>query len=192
MGWYGVDLDGTLAVYNKWEGPLVIGAPVPKMVERVKYWLMLKCDVRIFTARVSPISLSANKVTREAVVSAIMDWCFEHVGARLPVTCEKDLGMIGLWDDRCVQIVPNTGVTALDAFVQNLKASQLPPGRDLTIIVKVIGYAQEHGDDIFNMSDRDWLKYRQIGKQRLKWLRTLLSLRPITEAVVPNGTVTGN
>ena len=24
--------------------------------------------------------------------------------------CFKDLGMIELWDDRCVQVIPNTGV----------------------------------------------------------------------------------
>lgn len=122
MGWYGVDLDGTLAVYNKWEGPLVIGAPVPKMVERVRGWLEQKRDVRIFTARVSPISLHTNKVTREAVVRAIMDWCFEHVGARLPVTCEKDLGMLELWDDRCVQVVHNTGEAAVDAAIERALA----------------------------------------------------------------------
>jgi len=36
--WIGVDLDGTLAVYDGWRGPEHIGPPVPAMVERVKRW----------------------------------------------------------------------------------------------------------------------------------------------------------
>ena len=53
-GWIGVDLDGTLAEYNGWQGPANIGAPIPAMVERVKAWLEEGRDVRIFTARVGP------------------------------------------------------------------------------------------------------------------------------------------
>lgn len=30
--WLGVDLDGTLAVYDKWRGIEHIGAPIPAMV----------------------------------------------------------------------------------------------------------------------------------------------------------------
>ena len=38
-GWIGVDLDGTLAHYDKWRGVEHIGKPVPVMLERVKKWL---------------------------------------------------------------------------------------------------------------------------------------------------------
>lgn len=31
-GWIGVDLDGTLAVYDEWRGVSHIGAPVPAML----------------------------------------------------------------------------------------------------------------------------------------------------------------
>jgi hypothetical protein len=51
-GWVGVDLDGTLATYNTWEGPEHIGEPIPEMVERVKAWRRDGRAVRIFTARV--------------------------------------------------------------------------------------------------------------------------------------------
>ena len=103
-GWVGVDLDGTLAHYSKWVSIHHIGKPIPAMVERVKMWLQLGLEVRIFTARV------ADPATRPEVVSVIEKWCFKHLGKILPVTNEKDFGMIELWDDRCVQIETNTGM----------------------------------------------------------------------------------
>lgn len=103
-GWIGVDFDGTLAEYHGWAGPTDLGPPIPKMVERVKRWLAEGKDVRIFTARACPSPGAA------AMVSAIQAWCEEHVGRALPVTCTKDFGMVELWDDRCVQVIPNTGL----------------------------------------------------------------------------------
>jgi hypothetical protein len=108
-GWIGVDLDGTLAVYDGWKGPEHIGAPVPKMVERVKAWLAEERVVKIFTARVShdgtPVRVSESLRAR----TAIADWCWEHLGTYLEITNVKDYAMIELYDDRAVQIIPNTG-----------------------------------------------------------------------------------
>lgn len=104
-GWIGVDLDGTLAHYDGWQGETHIGPPIPLMLARVKQWLLLHVDVRIVTARVScrdPEELAA-------VTKAINVWCLEHVGEILPLTCEKDYSMVVLWDDRCVQVERNTG-----------------------------------------------------------------------------------
>jgi hypothetical protein len=100
-GWIGVDLDGTLAEYDGWKGPDHIGVPVPEMLDRVKGWLDLGLDVRIFTARVSDGELA----TRHR----IEDWCRAHVGRRLPVTNVKDYGLVELWDDRAVTVEANTG-----------------------------------------------------------------------------------
>ncbi len=50
-GWIGVDLDGTLAHYDGWAGPESIGEPIPLMMARVREWLALGREVRIFTAR---------------------------------------------------------------------------------------------------------------------------------------------
>lgn len=105
-GWVGVDLDGTLARYDAWEGPMVIGAPIAPMVERVKRWLDEGVEVRIFTARFSGF---ATKQEELAVVAAIQEWCLEHVGQALPVTNVKDYAMAELWDDRAVQVVKNEG-----------------------------------------------------------------------------------
>lgn len=53
-GWYGFDLDGTLAVYDKWEGIDHIGEPVKPMVDLIKRMHAEGKVVKIVTARVSP------------------------------------------------------------------------------------------------------------------------------------------
>jgi hypothetical protein len=107
--WIGVDLDGTLAEYHGWDGGK-IGKPIPRMVELVTAAVEEGQELRIFTARVSP----GNGLT-EAEIAAetakIEAWCQEHLGRVFPVTCMKDYGMVDLWDDRCTQFVPNTGLT---------------------------------------------------------------------------------
>ena len=124
-GWIGVDLDGTLAHYDGWKGPEHIGAPVPAMVERVKRWIDAGYEVRIFTARVFPLmpgvpgsgfppvmpgyEAAPFASTAADAFSAIGTWCSKHLGHPLSVTCIKDYGMIELWDDRAVQVTPNTG-----------------------------------------------------------------------------------
>ena len=105
-GWIGVDLDGTLAHYTSFKGETYIGDPIPKMVQRVKWWLAAGKEVRIFTARV------AQTDNRDAVVKAIEFWCITHLGQKLEITCRKDHQMIELWDDRAVQVIPNTGKRA--------------------------------------------------------------------------------
>lgn len=109
FGWIGVDLDGTLAFYDKWVAHNHVGEPVPEMVERVKNWLEEGRRVKIFTARVS---IPAQAL--EAQI-AIQSWCLAHLGVALEVTCVKDTGMIELWDDRCVQVQKNTGEPMCDS-----------------------------------------------------------------------------
>ena len=111
-GWIGVDLDGTLAQYQGWQGIASIGEPVPLMVERVKAWIAEGMDVRIFTARVGPGSRLAGELGD--TVRAIEKWCELHIGKVLPVTCTKDFGMLELWDDRAIQVIPNTGEAIRD------------------------------------------------------------------------------
>jgi hypothetical protein len=103
LGWTGVDLDGTLAYYDKWRGVDHIGAPIPAMVKRVKAWLEAGKYVKIFTAR------AAARDGLEDAMTPIYNWCHEHLGVILEVTNVKDMQMAELWDDRAVQVVPNTG-----------------------------------------------------------------------------------
>lgn len=101
-GYIAVDLDGTLAEYDGWQGPLHIGKPVPAMLERVKVWLEEGREVRIFTARVAHDDSGdcQHRIER---------WCKEHLGQVLPVTCRKDYDMIELYDDRAYRVEHNTG-----------------------------------------------------------------------------------
>ena len=116
-GWIGVDLDGCLAHYDGWKGVNYIGAPIPKMVERVRRWLAEGQEVRIFTARVAATGERAegnSGLIDSAEFAAaqerlIQDWCELHLGRRLRVTAVKDYGMVALYDDRCVQVRMNTG-----------------------------------------------------------------------------------
>jgi hypothetical protein len=110
-GWIGVDLDGTLAEYHGWVGATIIGKPIEPMVTRVKKWLAEGKQVRIFTARVFPGG-RVNNAELEAVVASIEAWCRTHLGQVLEITYSKDFGMIELWDDRAVQVIPNTGLRA--------------------------------------------------------------------------------
>ncbi len=104
--WIGVDLDGTLAEYEKFVHHTHIGKPIPLMVERVKGWLQEGKIVKIFTARVSP---GHSESELKEVKEAIDVWTFLVFGQILPVTCNKDYEMVELWDDRAVQVEPNTG-----------------------------------------------------------------------------------
>ena len=110
-GWTGVDLDGTLAHYEGWDGGK-IGKPIKPMVERVRRWILDGKEVRIFTARVSAKNQSVEEVFKQRHL--IENWCIEVLGVALPVTCEKDYMMIDLWDDRCHQVESNTGKDLLE------------------------------------------------------------------------------
>ena len=99
-GWIGVYLDATLAEYHGWNDDK-IGKAVPKMLERVKKWIQEGQEVRIMTARASSDD--------PAVIEAIEDWLEENGIGGLAITNEKDFEMIELYDDRCVQIIANTG-----------------------------------------------------------------------------------
>ena len=113
-GWVGVDLDGTLAVYDKWRGVFHIGAPIPQTVDLVKSLLEEGIEVRIFTARVQEGS---------DAIEAIIRWCAEHIGVILPVTDRKDFSMVYMVDDRAVAVERNTGrfLTAIPS-VESIKA----------------------------------------------------------------------
>lgn len=104
--WIGVDLDGTLVEYHGFVEEGHIGRPIEPMVTRVKQWLEEGKDVRIFTARVGWHTDPEWAVRQRGWIEA---WCIDVFGQTLPITCEKDYCMIELWDDRCIQLEPNTG-----------------------------------------------------------------------------------
>lgn len=98
-----VDLDGTLAFYDGWKGIEHIGAPIPRMLFRVRKWLEDGLTVKIFTARAS-----VGEPERTAVIAHIHAWCRQHDLPELEVTATKGFDAVEVWDDRCVQVEPNT------------------------------------------------------------------------------------
>lgn len=95
-GWYGFDLDGTLAKYSKWSED--IGAPQPKIIERAKELIKEGNEVRILTARGSVQSGKYEQLLK------IHAFAKEQIGTPLNVTNKKDPGMILLFDDRVVPV----------------------------------------------------------------------------------------
>ncbi len=98
--WIGVDLDGTLAHYEGWKGKDHIGDPIPSMLTRVYRWIEEGKRVKIFTAR----------ACIPEQIEPVAMWLDDHGLTDLEITCSKDLLMLELWDDRCVQVISNQGV----------------------------------------------------------------------------------
>lgn len=116
--WIGVDFDGTLAIQTDDTHPENCGAPILPMINKVKSWLAEGKDVRIFTARVfipDPTIEDVMEYRRAKEYATkskitIMNFCLQNFGRTLPMTCTKDQHMTVLYDDRCVQIIRNTGL----------------------------------------------------------------------------------
>lgn len=130
QGWYGFDLDGTLAVYDGWHGIDHIGAPVVKTVRLMKRMHEDGLRVKILTARVSPRTNPETKANpylenhwcvespsdmpwaladRWTAKEFIQEWCWRTLGFVPEITHEKDHLMLNLFDDRVVQVEPNSG-----------------------------------------------------------------------------------
>lgn len=124
-GWYGFDLDGTLAKYDGWKGIDHIGEPVKPMVELIKQMHDEGKVVKIMTARVAPRRLedgtlgeqftwltrepSPDPAAKYTATQYIQDWCEEQLGFVPEIVYQKDSLMLELYDDRVKQVVPNEG-----------------------------------------------------------------------------------
>ena len=102
-GWIAIDLDATAAYYDGWKNG-EIGEPIPLMVLRMHRWRVQGIRMKIFTARASDPDQ----------IVAIQAWLKKHGLdiCTMEVTNQKDFEMIQLWDDRAIQIIPNTGERA--------------------------------------------------------------------------------
>lgn len=84
-----------------------IGEPIQLMLDRVKRWLEEGREVKIFTARAS----------RPGYEKPIQEWLEKHGIGGLEITNVKDFETEELWDDRAVQVIPNTGETIEDKLI---------------------------------------------------------------------------
>ena len=99
--WIGVDLDGTLARDDGWQGIDHIGEPVPKMVAKIKRWRRDGKNVKIFTARADD----------ERAIPYVKTWLTGLGFGDLEITNVKDRYMVELWDDRARRVKKNEGVS---------------------------------------------------------------------------------
>lgn len=113
--WIGFDLDGTLAKYDGWKGVEHIGEPIMPMVDLARRLHEKGVKVKIFTARV------AYPDTSDAARRRIEEWCSDVLGFIPPVTCEKDGLMVTCFDDRSLQVLPNAGVSVMNALALAMK-----------------------------------------------------------------------
>jgi hypothetical protein len=137
-GWYGFDLDGTLAKYDGWKGIDHIGEPVKPMVDLIKRMHDEGKVVKIMTARVAPrenpewrfnpykdrpeYARGEGPVDAErgvlwafynrkewGAMEFVADWCQHYLGFIPEIVYQKDHLMLELYDDRVKQVVPNEG-----------------------------------------------------------------------------------
>ncbi len=102
--WTGVDLDGTLAYYDRSLAYDKIGEPIPIMLTLVKKMINNGIRVKIFTAR----------ATDPEQLSLIRKWLKANGLPELEITNVKDFNMLRLYDDRCIQVERNTGRLIVD------------------------------------------------------------------------------
>lgn len=158
-GWYGFDLDGTLAKYDKWEGIDHIGEPVVPMVKLIRKMHEEGRVVKILTARVSPRPEPDTKPNpymegkwciQEPDVQTwalkdvwtarefIQEWCYRHLGFIPEITHEKDHLMLELYDDRVKQVIPNEGI-----LVETVASDYYREIRRLTDRIVVLEFYEE-------------------------------------------------
>lgn len=132
VGWIGVDFDGVLV---EWD-PKYLPDCGPPIVHGITLVRRLKAEgheIRIFTARIQPSPDEqawwdeANRLGFKTVEDwvkyqhqLVENFCIKHFGAPFKITACKDWRMITCYDDRCVQMVPNTGESLDERYKRNL------------------------------------------------------------------------
>jgi len=102
--WTGVDLDGTLAYYDRLSAFDEVGEPVPAMLALVKKMINNDIRVKIFTARAQD----------PEQLPIIRKWLKNNDLPELEITNIKDYNMRMLYDDRSIQVERNTGRLIVD------------------------------------------------------------------------------
>jgi hypothetical protein len=99
------DLDGTMTMNDGWKGPDYIGEPIPEVIQMIVVLRTHDIPVKVFTARAA----TTNQDEFHRSTMAINAFCEKHIGEQLPITAEKDMYCIRIFDDRARQVVENEG-----------------------------------------------------------------------------------
>lgn len=107
-GWYGFDLDGTIANDSNLGtfSPYIIGPPVKAIVDMIKAFIAEGKTCKIFTARVH----LHDPIKKQQMIERIQDYLEKECGLpRLEVTNVKTTSLRALYDDRAFHVVRNEG-----------------------------------------------------------------------------------
>ena len=182
-GWYGFDLDGTLAKYDGWKGIDHIGAPVAPMVKLIQQMHDEGKVVKIMTARVAPRKLEDGTVGEQYVTvpdgekgtvrnyahQFINDWCHFNLGFIPEIVYQKDALMLELYDDRVKQVVPNEGWLVEDIAMSKRQRTE-------TTYFKHV---------VFNAKWYDRITWFLLGMIALALLRLLFNVYVVSTTSVP-------
>jgi hypothetical protein len=120
-GWFGFDLDSTIAFYETW-GDGSIGAPIRPMIRRMKHYLRTGRKIAIVTARVHP-SKSLEALEQRHKVRDFLNAQFgKDASDTIDIRCDKDPHMIALFDDRAEQVIPNKGILVREELRRAVEA----------------------------------------------------------------------
>jgi len=98
---YYVDLDSTLAIYNRWGSVGDIGEPVPDMKAWVLHWLKEGIKIKIFTVR------ACNK----EAIPYIKKWLFMNgFPLDLEITNIKGIDCDMIFDNNAREVLANQGI----------------------------------------------------------------------------------
>ena len=132
-GWVGVDLDGVLV---EWDPKYLpgLGPPIIHGITLVRRLLAAGKEVRIFTARIQPspgdpewwaeirrLGFDALEPWVASQIAMIDKFCIDHFQTTLRITASKDWRMTTCYDDRSVQMIPNTGESLGEIAAQELR-----------------------------------------------------------------------
>lgn len=105
-----VDFNGTLAHHEKGakvidgDGEPILGAPIKRMVERVKRLIASGMEVRIQCGTVGEGGKNGEKMS-----AAIREWCKKHLDQECAVTGTITPKCLGVWNDKARGVIRNTG-----------------------------------------------------------------------------------
>ena len=148
-GWYGFDLDGTLARYDGWKGIDHIGEPISAMVALIKRLHAEGKIVKVMTARVAPRN---DTIDGHDARYYVCKWCAKHLGFTPDVVFQKDARMIELYDDRVKQVVSNTGILVENLAGCGNAAAMREALRDSSALLAVV-HGDEYADEITRQLD---------------------------------------
>lgn len=97
---YYIDLDGTLAYYERWGENGEIGEPVPLIKNWIRFWLYKGIEIVIFTAR----------AYKQENIDRVRSWLIMNgLPVDLRITNVKGIDCDLLFDNNAREVINNTG-----------------------------------------------------------------------------------